>query len=99
MPEWPDGRGKWEPRGFYVFRRLVQICVGLLALLGLVFLVVVTEFPPAMPIIIIPLLVAAGVALAGIAVAFVGLIITAPTRKERRRRKADDELKRPEQHF
>jgi hypothetical protein len=92
MPEWPRGRGSWEPRGFYAFRWVLRIFVGMLALS-----VVLGSVAPMG--LVIPLFIIAGIALAGIVFAFIGLIITAPTRKEGRRKKAEDKLTRPEQHF
>jgi hypothetical protein len=50
-------------------------------------------------IVLIPFLIGTGVALAGIVVAFIGLIITAPRNKKRRQEEGEDELRQRDQHF
>ena len=73
------GRAKWEPRGFYFFRRLLQYSAG-----GILVIPCVAIFLGILRGLMFPAL---GLALAGCVVGFVGMILTAPTSKKKRRGK------------
>jgi len=81
-----DGRGCWEPRGFYFFRRLFRISLGAFLIVLFVIGFSCRLWPHVAPGFYVALWIALGITLAVAIVSGIGIFLTAPTDKKRRRR-------------
>jgi hypothetical protein len=95
-----EHRAPWEPRGFYLFRRLLRAGVGLVLLSGFLLALFLYRRHVWCPssyraAVVIVLVTAGGVGVLGVVVASVGMIVTAPKDGKRGRTRSEDEPTEP----